>query len=273
MKAGSAGSSPDGVTNFSAATQPLRFFLGEVGEAVAYLNTIVVGLDAVENGYKKPAGLKISWNPDDQNAAARKARRFAVEATMQKVCGALKEYIATISNFKRLTVVGERWSGKTTSAEKTTDVAEFLLGEDDFLHVGACLTIHWRNRIVHKRSSAKLTAKQENRLRKQKAAIKSNFASLDVDRLLDHFEKGRPTLKDISTLISFSIRFVRELDRKLNHVSKLDLDYLLDRYELTSRVEKIERETSPPKRFDSIVRLLKTEAPGLVVSYQEYYDR
>jgi hypothetical protein len=50
----------------------------DVGEAVANLNTVAVGLDAVEKGHKKSETLNISWDPGDRIAAARKARKFVL---------------------------------------------------------------------------------------------------------------------------------------------------------------------------------------------------
>lgn len=271
MKAGSAGSNPDATTKRPSATQPLRDFLFETGEAVAHLNTIVVGLDAVENGYQKPKGLNISWSPKDQKAAALKARRFAVEASLQKSSEALKEYINSIASLQRLVDAKSTWTGRTTSAEKISDISENLLDENDFHHVGACLLVHWRNRIVHKRSKAELNARQKALLTRNKQAIQAEFSGLDTTRLLDNFYKGHPTLKDVSTMITFSIRLVRKLDNELGDITKQDLEQLLGRYGLLKSIEKVKRETSPTKVRESVFRLVKTEAPGLAASFQKYY--
>lgn len=273
LKAGRAGSIPDATTNYPSATQPLRGFLAETGDAVAHLNTIVVGLDAVEKGHQKPKGLNISWAPKDQKTAAMKARRFAVEATLEKSSEALKEYIHLVEKFQKLDDVRkkEKWNGSTSSTEKISDISRFLLGEDDFLHVGGCLLVHWRNRIVHKRSNAELTAVQKKLLLNNIATIKSDFSGLDIKKLLDDFYKGRPTLKDVSSMISFSIRLVRKLDKELGELSKSDLNQLLDLYGLAEGIKKVERETPPQKISESVTRLLQTRAPGLVKSYQKYY--
>jgi hypothetical protein len=66
-------------------SQPLSMLLADVGDAVASLNTVVVGLDAVEMGHEKPDSLDISWGPDNRRAAARKARKFVVEAVLVRV--------------------------------------------------------------------------------------------------------------------------------------------------------------------------------------------
>ena len=77
IKAGRAGSSPDGTAS-DWQSQPLSALLADVGEAVANLNTAVVGLDAVEKGHERPENLDISWSPGDRQAASRKARKFLV---------------------------------------------------------------------------------------------------------------------------------------------------------------------------------------------------
>lgn len=271
MKAGSVGSNPNVTTKPPSATQPLRDFLSETGEAVAHLNTIVVGLDAVQKGYEKPDSLNISWAPKDRKVAATKARRFVVEATLQKSSEALKEYIYSIERFQKLETVRKKWTGSTTSAEKISDIAKYLLGDQDFLHVGACLLVHWRNRLVHKRSSADLNPVQKALLNKNSAVIQSEFSGLDTGKLLNDFYKGRPTLKDVSTMISFSIRLVRKLDKELNDLSRQDLDQLLARYGLEESIRKVERETSPLKVRESVIRLLNTETPGLVTSYRKHH--
>jgi len=190
-------------------TQPLRNFLSEVGGAVANLNTTVVGLDAVENGYNKPESLNISWNPIDRNAAARKARRFVLEAVLVRVSEALSQYIRAISKLPRFEGLREAWAEETQSkkkdprdAKKLADVTEKVIGADCFLLVGSCLLIHWRNRVVHLNSKAKLTYQQVKTLQRSSEKIEEEFASLSVERLMQDFFEGRPTLKDISSLVA-----------------------------------------------------------------------
>lgn len=72
-------------------------------------------------------------------------------------------------------------------------------------------------------------------------------------------------------MITFSIRLVRKLDKELGDITKQDLNQLLGRYGLLQSIEKVERETSPTKVRESIIRLIKTEAPGLAASFREHY--
>lgn len=110
IKAGRAGSSPDGTTS-NWQSQPLSALLVEIGEAVANLNTAVVGLDAVEKGHDKPESLDISWSPADRQAASRKARKFIVEAVLVRVFEALRQHTVVISRlprFREVVVMGRR---------------------------------------------------------------------------------------------------------------------------------------------------------------------
>lgn len=279
MKAGSAGSIPEVATRSGSATQPLRYFLREVGEAVANLNTTVVGLDAVENGYQKPHGLNISWNPTDPKFAARKARRFVLEAVLVRVSEALKQYVATVAKLSRFDTCRENWSNRKNDgkkqepsiAEKLADIALETVGPDCYKTSAACLLIHWRNRMVHSKSQASLTPSQKKVLEKSNKDIETNYAGLSIHRLLEDFETGKPTLKDISSLIAMTIRLVRLVDNNLKDCTENDFRTFLYHYGLYEQIDKIKAETSPEKINASVKRLLQVTAPGLVEGYEKFY--
>ncbi|MER8845776.1 hypothetical protein [Mesorhizobium australicum] len=272
MKAGSAGSSPDNATNSGTSPiQPLRDFLVAVGEAVVNLNTVVVGLDAVERGHEKPETLSISWNPQDRLAAARKARRFVLEAVLVRVAEALAEFVWATAHLPRFSSVRGNWNNNTSRAERLADVAKEALDSGSHLVAGALLLLHWRNRVVHPRSRASLTPQQIRNLRSASGEIEQSFAGLSVERLLDDFEIGRPTLKDISSLIAMSIRMARELDKAVNFLSCDELDFMLEHYDLKARIVQIEMQTTPAKRRASVLRMLQSTAPGLVEAYSRLH--
>lgn len=89
-----------------------------------------------------------------------------------------------------------------------------------------------------------------------------------MDRLLEDFEAGRPTLKEISSLISMSITMVRQVDSAVNNLSDDDLDAMLMYYGLDTRIAELEAKTSPAKRQSSVLRMLQTDAPGLAKEYE-----
>ncbi|WP_132408535.1 hypothetical protein [Neorhizobium sp. S3-V5DH] len=268
MKADSAGSNPDDATNTETyPNQPLRDFLASVGETVANLNTAVVGLDAVEKGHEKPDALNISWNPKDRVAAARKSRRFMLEAVLVRVAEALDEFVKAMARMPRFSAIRSNWNSKTSRAEMLADVAFEAVGPDSYLAVGAVLLVHWRNRVVHPRSRASLTPIQRKKLVDSEKEIDEGFAGLSVNRLLADFESGQATLKDITSLVAMSIRLTRQIDKAVAVLAVHDLHALMDYYGLNVRIAEIEMQTTPAKRNASVLRFLKSTAPGLAEVY------
>lgn len=271
FKAGGAGSSPDDAAMTPNPTQPLKYFLGQAGNAIANLNSTVVGLDAIEKNYEKPDSLNISWNPTNRKIAARKARRFVLEAVLVRVSEALKEYILAISKLPRFDRCREKWKKDTPIAEKLSDISEAALEAECYLTVGSCLLVHWRNRAVHPNSNAALTKNQISTFQMSSTTIAEKFAGLSIDKLLKDFEEGKPTLKDISSLVSMSILWCRKLDNELNDLSEEDLHALLSYYGLERKIAQLERETSPNRINASIIQYLKTTAPGLAKTYEKFH--
>jgi hypothetical protein len=268
IKAGSAGSNPDGATKTKKSiSHPLSTLLNEVGEAVFSLNTLVVGLDAVEKGHEKPDTLDISWDPTDRVIAARKSRKFVLEAVAVRVCEALIEFVSALAKLPRLEAVSSKWDDKTKNAEKVGQVFTAFLG-DNYLISAAVLLVHWRNRIVHRGSNAKLQASQKKALQNHEAEIAKDYKNLSVDCLLCHFEEKRPTLKDISSLVAICLKLAREIDEALHiNLSKPDLDAWLEHYGLVQIIDRVKADTKPEKRDASIRRVFQTHAPSLFESY------
>jgi hypothetical protein len=271
MKAGSAGSIPDGATKTKKPiSHPLSILLGDVGEAVFSLNTLVVGLDAVEKGHEKPDSLDISWKPTDRVIAARKSRKFILEAIIVRVSEALIEFSNALGKLPRLEAVSSKWDSNTKNAVKVSDVFTTFLG-DNYLISAAILLVHWRNRIVHRGSNAKLEPSQKRALQSSEAEIAEGYKGLSVDCLLCHFEEKRPTLKDISSLVAICLKLAREIDDALHtNLSKADLDAWLEHYGLAPIIDRVKAETKLEKRDASIRRVFQAQAPLLLESYIQH---
>lgn len=264
LKAGRAGSSPDDIAN----SQPFQNFLNSVGRAVDSLNSIAVGLDAVENGYAKPDSLDISWNPSDRKMAARTARKFALESVLVRVGAANKDYFDSIGKLSRFK---DTYKSDDKSAPKFSKISKAALGKRDYHTVIPALIFHWRNRIVHS-SDAKLTHPEKMVLFENAEEISARYASLSVNCLLCHFEERRPTLKDVSSLTAMSINLLREIDGRIqSELSKEDLDTLLDHYDLSEQILEIRSGTKPDKVEPSIDRLFRSRAPLLLNAYRKIY--
>ena len=266
MKAGSSGSNPDGISS-----QPLRELLRDIGQAVFVLNTAVVGLDAVENGHEKPETLNISWTPKDPTTAARKSRKFILESVLVRVSEAINQYVSALSRLPRFADVRENW-GDSSSSEKVSAIAVEVLDRNDYLIPAVLLVVHWRNRVVHRHSSAKFKHQEKRVLLECGDIIAERYRGLDICELLKHFDDRRPTLKDISSLVAMRINLARKIDGTMpRNLDKAELDVWLGHYQLTPMVQRIKLETSPEKQQASVCRLLKSQAPNLLNAYLDHY--
>lgn len=274
MKAGSAGSIPDDVKSDKIVhSQALHALLRDIGEAVFALNTAVVGLDAVEKGHKKPETLDISWQPRDRKIAARTSRKFIVESVMVRASETIHQFTLALSRLNRFEPARARWNHNTTVSEKISTICAAVLDKDDYLVPAVVLLVHWRNRIVHASSKAKLEQHERQVLFKNKAIICDRYRGLDISELLDHFEAQRPTLKDASSLIAMTINLARKMDRAMQQdLTKEELDAWLDHYRIGPMLKKIKAETSPKKYRESVCRLFRSQAPYLLDAYRAHYE-
>ena len=268
MKAGSAGSNPDDVK-----LEPVKRLVRDIGTAVFVLNTTVVGLDAVENGHKKPETLNISWEPHNLKIAARKSRIFILESVLIRVSEVIKEFAHALSKLPRFEAAQKALKPNASSAEKVSAVATSLLGKNDYLIPAVVLVVHWRNRIVHPASNAELMHSQKHVLTRNEEIIAERYRGLSVSKLLEDFDNRRPTLKDVSSLVAMTINFARKTDRAMQgNLNKDELDAWLHHYGLFPMLEKVTAETSPAKRRASVCRLIDSQAPLLLDAYLCHYE-
>lgn len=239
-----------------------------MGDAVFLLNTSIVGLEAVEKGYQKSDGLDISWNPSDAPIAARKARKFVVESVLVRAFEALLEHMLLLEGLPRF-----KAENQLNRSERIERIYGGIVG-DSYLVSAAVLTAHWRNRIVHPRSSkAKLEAKHKKILRDNECEIAKKYAKLSVDCLLCHFEENRPTLKDVSSLVSMAINLGREVDKNITQSLTVDDFHAWVKYAgVEGNILKVIRETKSEKVKASVRRVLNTNASFLADGIEEFWD-
>jgi hypothetical protein len=270
------------------ASLALHEFLRVAGESVFNLNTIIVGLAAVEDGKAaKPESLHISWDPKDRIAAARKARKAAIHAQMVEVVEAINQYVQSVTKLPKYSHFNDLWrENKTSMADRLGEFANLVLStssanqldeesksESAYLISGAKLLMHWRNRHVHSSSNASLKHHELKALENGEERIAEKYSALEVDRLLIDFTSGQPSLKDASSLMAMTVRLIRRLDRCLyNCKSWADVQAWLKAYELDAEIEKVSRETAPDRRSASIRKLLHTRAPQLEHLYFEFQE-
>lgn len=272
MKADSTGSIPGGdVAKANAVSTALHRLLNGLGSATFHLNTIVVGLDAVQKGHPKPDGLVISWEPKDPEFASRMARKFAVESTIVRVAEELQSYVGDLSVLPRFKTIAEKWHSKTGGAERLEDIASNVVGQDHYLISAGMLLIGWRNQIVHNGKFA-FSAHRKSILVKNKAEIFEKYRHFDVDELLEHVQQGKPTLKDASSLTAMTVNLARNIDAKVySTLAKGDVVAWLELYGLKSLIQKVQAESSPEKLASSIERAFQTHAPKLYPEYLRFF--
>jgi hypothetical protein len=245
----------------------LAKFLRALGRVQHHLHTIVVGLSAVERGdAKKPDDLDITWRANDLSGSAREARRFLLRTTLIFSSEELKAYSTSILKYQTPGV---------ELPESASDRIRALNGFDQIdplhLRVAPLIVTHWRNKIVHRESSAHLSIAETKLLLGQKDAIHDSFKNVDVARLLQDFENDTPTLKDVTVLLAMSINFVRQIDSKFSTPNDSEqVRRWLRAENLLGEVLRIEKEAANSGSPDSRKRArqyLLTHAPSLAEAY------
>jgi hypothetical protein len=194
----------------------LTEFLKTVGRAVHSVNTICVGLNGVETGaYEKHDDLTITWDPKDPVASSRSARQFAIESSLVFVEEALLQYLKYVAKHPCSTSTVKSAIARESASDRIEELTKVIAPKESYWTPIVLLLIHWRNRIVHTSSKAKLKSHQEKLLTDNLETIRSRHANIDIAETLNHFLKNKITLKDASTLIAITIRFVRETDELL----------------------------------------------------------
>jgi hypothetical protein len=193
----------------------LKQFLDRVGDAVHSVNTICVGLSGVAAGViVKPPDMTITWSSRDPTTASARARAFALRGALVFVQEALLDYlnfVALCSNHSPDLSAALKVEG---DAKRVTALSRFISDAEPYWEPLVVLLIHWRNKVVHN-SRATLTAAQLKVLTCSADDIRGKHAGIDVARTITNFSSGKITLKDFTTLISVTIRFVRHVDRQL----------------------------------------------------------
>lgn len=197
-------------------SEGLKVFVKSVGDAVYSLNTICVGLEAVSKGHvEKPDHLTISWESNDCKQSAISARSFAVRSALVFVEEALLEYFKYISNCpdqpaKILTAV-------TTdgAAKKVEKLSSQISNLEPYWAPIVILLVRWRNQVVHN-SNTSLSPAFRKVLIDNSNVISQRHAAIDISQTLSNFDSRKITLKDFTTMIAVTIRYVRQLDSELS---------------------------------------------------------
>lgn len=186
-----------------------RSLLHALGRVQHHLHT-AVGLSAVESGVaNKPDDLDIAWTSRDRVGSARETRRFLLKATMIFMVEKLNEYGGDVLKYRAFST-GEQLA--QSRADRVRALAQPQEIEPACLALAPLMVTHWRNRILHGRSEARLTKTERDGLASAAETIRSVYKGIEISRLMDDFEDNRPTLKEVTVLLSMTTNFVRALD-------------------------------------------------------------
>jgi hypothetical protein len=242
----------------------LSEFLKSVGNSVHSLNTICVGLNGVETRiYMKPDDLTVTWDPGDPCWSARKSRAFAINAAIVFVEEALMQYVRYLAKHPAAPDPLKQTTRIEGGAERLEHICIYHKPEKEYWGPFVFLLVHWRNRIVHPASNAKLTSSQEANIRAHADEIKNSHAQIDVEQTLKHFHERSITLKDASTLIAITIRFARDLDKNLHLDSATyeKIPYWLKHLNLEDKYLSICKSNGTEERARRVRQFFRTHLP------------
>lgn len=201
-------------------SRAFRKFKTEMGQANHFLITIMIGLDAVEDGANKRATFNTTWNPDNRKNSVVRSKRYAIKSALAWTVDNLDMYLRLCNREPRLYCDKECLEIAKTGHSVYKKFAcvinnhpELAISKSAYVDLLIC----WRNNSVHFDAENQLMPKSNNYFRNIPSDdIVTNTYHLDVNQMLKRFNNGEcPTFKEVATLISMTIHFVEELDRIL----------------------------------------------------------
>jgi len=208
-------------------SSPRRAFKQSLGQANHFLITILVGLDAIEDGIaEQRPGMPASWNPQDQARSAARSRGFAARAAVALLFDCIDAYTWDI--LTEPTIVQREASrnvleGAADSKRRFEELAQLVDQKDGSAWALLNLGRAWRHRLIHSRSDATPSGAVVAALRKNEDAIKEEYAGLDVEKLQQSLTTGEPHIKETIAMIRAGHQFVEAADRAL--LTEIDLNF------------------------------------------------
>ncbi len=249
---------------------PLNRFLHSLGRVQHHLHTVIVGLSAVEKGIAtKPDDLDIAWKANDPVGSARESRRFLLRATLIFLAEELKEYVTRVLRYRALISASMQIPGDRAQRIRALCAIDEI--DPNYLTVAPLIVTHWRNRIIHPNSTARLTEAERQLLISQAEAVHDSYKAIDVAQLLCDFDLDQPTLKDVTVLLAMSTRFVRHVDSMLPQPdSSKHVRLWLEAEDMLRDVLELEKEAAnggAPDPRRRAKQYLMTKAPSIAEAY------
>ena len=251
----------------------LKDFLREVGNSVHSMNTIAVALSLLPvDSNKIPDGLDISWDPKDIEYSKIMSRNYAERSSYVYAAENLFEYIENISKNPFWNYPNMNFEGEDKKAIKVYKFLKATPGITETMAILVELLCHWRNRIVHLNiSNAGLSSNKKDHLKDERNNIFSNFHHFDILEALDNFNAKKITLKDVSTLITISIKSVRQIDEYfLAGIANKNVNSLKQYFEKDKNFQRIITQTQSEKKVRQLKHWININYPYL--SAEKYED-
>lgn len=213
-------------------TPARRLFKELAGSTNHFLITILVGLDAVEDGTASLSPtFATSWAPHDRCRSARRSGEFARKALVSWLVDAVDAYITRLR--RQPFLVQDPSSRSQIDAagrsvfKKVEAISTVMRNQGADYSALVTSLIIWRNRLVHFEADNEIPGDVRAVLDEQSAAIASRFQGLDVAALLANLGESRaPTFKEAASLVRAAHLFVEAVDGVV--LAELDLDTYFD---------------------------------------------
>ena len=198
-------------------SRAFRKFKTEMGQANHFLITIMIGLDAVEDGAEKRESFKTTWNPEDRANSVVRSKKYAIKSALAWTVDNLDMYLRLCNREPRLYNDDESAEIADTGHSiykkfrcVINNHKELQLDKTAYVDLLIC----WRNNTVHFEAENQLMHDSLNYFRNIPTDdVVANKYHLDVNQMLERFNSGDcPTFKEAATLISMTIHFIEELD-------------------------------------------------------------
>ena len=212
-------------------TIPFRQLQAGIGRSTYRLNTIVVGLELVAGGGKKPAALNVRWNEPATVLAARQvadqAKSFALVSALVYGADLFDSYLRNIAGEAWLrfdpdtaSVAGRHSTGvggrEYSMRERAFRLTKELGIDNDLLLATSDLLAQWRNNLVHgsRGKGRELDSTARSQIIDCAQQLHDAYANIDVRRTLRAFHAGAfPSRKDATVLLAACQNLARAIDQ------------------------------------------------------------
>lgn len=248
-----------------------RRFKSEIGHANHFLITIMVGLDAVEDGAAKREDFHASWNPKNTTSSVRRSKQYALKSALAWTVDNLDMYLRLANRLPRL--YGEKESLEIAKTKHSV-YQKFCCILDNHPEINvSCfayidLLICWRNNTTH--FDAENTLLPVSRRYFSKLIENSSTDqycdtyNLNISAMIDRFSQGScPTFKEVATLIKATIHFVERLDKLL--IQSIDQPQYLESL-LITLIKKDQRNASIFSRHNTTVESREKRIKQLLIT-------